>query len=134
MRKNAVFSGIDQIHSPKTQSSSSNRKTLVLSDLLLFPYCFPIKLVSKPMRDDKIHFFSIWAGATSSRAMKVVDTWKNCIFSQFLEFSNFGQFWPLLTQFWVWNAPSEFGIFRKLQCGFHKKFDKYAHIEYFFFC
>ena len=49
----------------------------------------------------KIHFFSIWAGATSSRATKVIDTWKNWFFSQFSEYLNFGRFWPLLTQFWV---------------------------------
>ena len=38
----------------------------------------------------------------------MVDTWKNCIFSQFLEFLNFGRFWPLSTQFWVGNARVEF--------------------------
>ena len=38
------------------------------------------------LKNGKIQFFFIWAGATSSRAMKVIDTWKNCIFSQFLEF------------------------------------------------
>ena len=63
------------------------------------------------LKNGKIQFFSIWAGATSSRAMKVIDTWKNCIFSQFLEFLNFGRFWPLLTQFWISNAGAGFVIF-----------------------
>ena len=49
------------------------------------------------LKSDKIHFFSIWAATTSFWATKVIDTWKNWIFSQFLEFWNFGRFWPLLT-------------------------------------
>ena len=49
------------------------------------------------LKSDKIHFFSIWAATTSFWATKVIDTWKNWIFSQFLEFLNFGRFWPLLT-------------------------------------
>ena len=49
------------------------------------------------LKSDKIHFFSIWAATTSFWATKVIDTWKNWIFSQFLEFLNFGRFCPLLT-------------------------------------
>ena len=63
------------------------------------------------LRSDKIPFFSIWAVTTSFWATKVIDTWKNWIFSQFLEFLNFGRFSPLLTQFWISNAGAGFVIF-----------------------
>jgi len=67
------------------------------------------------LKKSKIQFFSIWAGESSSRATEVVDTWKNCIFSQFSEFLKFGRFWPLLTQFRVGNAQAGFDILCQFQ-------------------
>ena len=49
------------------------------------------------LKSDKIHFFSIWAVTTSFWATKVIDTWKNWIFSQFsdlLILVDFDHFWP----------------------------------------
>ena len=108
-RINAVFSRIDHFHSQKTLGSSWNWKKVYFFGLTYVYWLFNRKtLMNLPimLKNGKIHFFSIWAGATSSRAVEVIDTWKNCIFSQFLEFFNFGRFWPLLTQFWVRNAKA----------------------------
>ena len=51
---------------------------------------------------------AIWAGRSSFWATIVVRVSKNWIFSQFLEFLNFGRFWPLLTLFWVGNVKYRF--------------------------
>ena len=92
LRKNAVFSRIDHFHSQKTLGSSWNWKKVYFFCLTYVYWLFNRKtLMNLPimLKNGKIQFFSIWAGATSSRAVEVIDTWKNCIFSQFLEFFYF---------------------------------------------
>ena len=59
----------------------------------------------------QIDFFLIWAGTTSSRAMKVIRASKNWIFSKFCESLISCRFWPLLTRFWLTNTQGAFVIF-----------------------
>ena len=90
--------------SPQLLRSSENERVqkIAKSHKILFFLQF--------LKKSKIHFFSIWAGESSSRAAQVIDTPKNCIFSQFSEFLKFSRFWLLLTQFWVSNVLGKTSI------------------------
>ena len=98
MRKNAVFSRIDHFHSPKIRGSSSNWKKMdftIFEHYRQFISVFLLKCCETSLRQKKSLFYSIWAATARFWATKVIDTWKNCIFSQFSEFL----FCPILSIF-----------------------------------
>ena len=66
------------------------------------------------LKNGKIHFFSIWAGESNSRATK--SDWHEKKLD-FLNFQNFSlrRFWAFLTHFWVGNVHGGYTISKECQ-------------------